>query len=341
MSKTQIPKDDYPGVQDLNTDLKNRLTAGSFDALLLFDLDQFQLVNKTHGRKTGDRIIYLITEFLNGSGFKWYRIGGEEFAFLVEKTSEFLNGEDIRNQLPLIVHEKTGIQITISGGGLHHPGDDFGNDPRIADIIFATADQLLITAKKQGRDRILWLPDEPVRSIGILNAMVRFYREIARINSSPGNKLNPLTGLPEYGIFSRHLITIAKQSQMSSRPFALFLINSDSLKDLNRLQGPKAGDRFIIDIARILKDVIRGSDFISHLGQDEFAIILENTDKSKAVLLAERVKKAINERTEGTVSIGAYCGTALDEQAVLEAAKKSLKQAKSAGKNRVSFFKAE
>jgi hypothetical protein len=33
--------------------------------------------------------------------------------------------------------------------------------------------------------------------------MVRFYREIARINSGPGNKLNPLTGLPETEIFTQ------------------------------------------------------------------------------------------------------------------------------------------
>ena len=340
MSETRTVNNDYAGAHDLNKDLKDELSTGNFGSLLLFDLDQFQLVNKTHSRKTGDHIISLIAEFLNESGFRWYRIGGEEFALLAEKNSEHYNGGDIRDELPLIVHEKTGIQITISGGGLHHPGDDFGNDPRMSNIIFSTADQLLITAKKQGRDRILWLPDEPVRSIGILNAMVRFYREIARINSGPGNKLNLLTGLPETEIFTQHVKIVATQSRRTSRSFALLILNSDSLKDINRLHGSKAGDRFIIDIARILKDVIRSSDFISHLKEDEFAIVLENVDKEKALLLAERVKKAINERTEGTVSIGGYCGFSLEYEAALNAAKKSLKLAKQSGKNRVNFSKA-
>jgi len=322
---------DYPGAKDLNKDLKNGLSSGTFHALLLIDLDMFQLINQKHSRKTGDHILSLVAEFLNGTLLKWYRIGGEEFGLIVHKSNGSFNGESIRTRIPLFIHEKTGIQITVSGGGLYHPGEDFGNDPRMANIIFSTADQLLITAKKQGRDRILWLPDEPVRSIGILNAMIRFYREIARINFSSANKLNPLTGLPESSILTQHLNCVTRQSSRTNHAFALLFLNSDSLKDISRLKGQAAGDRFIIDIARILKDVIRGSDFISHLGADEFAIILEDVNREKALTLADRIKKAVSERTEGTVSIGLYCGV---PENIKDAAAETLKKAKRAGKKR-------
>ena len=152
MSKTQIPKDDYPGVQDLNTDLIKGLTAGSFDALLLFDLDQFQLVNKTYGRKTGDRIIYLITEFLNGSGFKWYRIGGEEFALLLPNTSAEgarALAEKIVNEIAVLDLNSVApkLQMTVSIGIAVYRKNIS------AKTLLKEADEYLYEAKHAGRNR--------------------------------------------------------------------------------------------------------------------------------------------------------------------------------------------
>lgn len=89
--------DDLTGVENrtayhkkINQIEKN--TAKSSAAILLFDIDDFKQINDTFGHLAGDKILQLaasaLSELCSEFGFSPYRIGGDEFAVLVENTTE-------------------------------------------------------------------------------------------------------------------------------------------------------------------------------------------------------------------------------------------------------------
>jgi diguanylate cyclase (GGDEF)-like protein len=59
----------------------------------------------------------------------------------------------------------------------------------------------------------------------------------------------------------------------------------DNLKRINDYYGHREGDRALKDLASILKKTFRKSDIIARIGGDEFAVLLESTDKNSETLL--------------------------------------------------------
>jgi len=112
-------------------------------------------------------------------------------------------------------------------------------------------------------------------------------------------------------------------------------MDSDSLKSINDRDGHEAGDRFIVDLASILRNVARRSDFNFRWGADEFAVVLESGNAARAATLAERLREAVAERTGGTVSIGIYCGVPESTEDAVRIADAAMYDAKRRGKDRV------
>lgn len=332
-----------PGAKELHEGLKKALFEDRFEALLLFDIDGFQQINTASGTETGDQILELIGASILKRGWKGYRIGGDEFGLILRGGEGPFDGEDFRTGVSLLIREATDLQVTISGGGIKRPGKDFGLDPRTEEILFSTARQLLLQSKKRGRNQILWLPEEPAGSVDILKIMIAFYRELARVNAALAKQMEVesrtdfLTGLYNRRGFEDIFGRLAEASRRKDNPIALIYVDSDTLKQINDTKGHDAGDRFIIDISRVLGDVVRGSDFISRWGADEFAVIMNNTTQEKALALARRIRRAIADRTEGTVSIGVYCGVPRSTEEAVKKADQALYRVKWRGKNDIEL----
>lgn len=343
MDQKKIPITPLPGAKELHEGLKKALFEDRFEALLLFDVDNFQQINTTKGVETGDQIIALIESLISEKGWKGYRIGGDEFGLILRGGEGFFEGEDFRIGISLLIREKTGLQVTISGGGIKHPGKDFGLDLRTEEILFSTARQLLLQSKKQGRDQVLWLPDGPVDSADTMKIVVTFYKELARINVALAKQMEIesrtdfLTGLYNRRGFEDIFRRLTEASRRNHNPIALLYMDSDTLKQINDSKGHDAGDRFIIDISRVLGDVVRGSDFVSRWGSDEFAVIMDNPTKEKALALARRIHRAIADRTEGTVSIGVYCGVPQSTEEAVKKADQALYKVKRRGKDGIEL----
>ena len=337
--KTREREEILPGVRKLNSDLRETLDAERGAVLFLFDLDSFGKINRNSGIQHGDRLIRNVEKFLLEQRVMAYRVGGEEFAVLIDENAGYSECERLKSIVQYDIHEKSGTKVTISGGSIRHPGREFGCDRRVANLLYAAAEQLLITAKKQGRDKIVPFPPKPIRSQGIMNAMVKFYRELARINASDNEEeFTSIVGLPNSRAFEKTLDENVRNSLASSDPMSLLLLFPESMEEIARQRGDDACDRFLVDIARILKDVVRASDYIGHLDDDYFAILLEKVDARKAKALAERLQKAIAERTEGTISIGIYSGMPVEADSALSKARHALVMALSdGGKNRVAL----
>ncbi len=107
--------------------------------------------------------------------------------------------------------------------------------------------------------------------------------------------IDPLTGLYRRVVFDTRLpeqISIAKRA---SQPFALLLIDGDHFKQYNDTYGHHIGDRVLIFMSRIIKNSLREEDSGYRWGGEEFIVLLPNTPKDGALLVAKRVLTMIRE----------------------------------------------
>lgn len=73
----------------------------------------------------------------------------------------------------------------------------------------------------------------------------------------------------------------------------LMMLDIDHFKKVNDTYGHVAGDKMIAEISRVISESLRETDFAARYGGDEFAICLTTTSADNAIILAERLRKAI------------------------------------------------
>lgn len=127
--------------------------------------------------------------------------------------------------------------------------------------------------------------------------------------------------------------------------FTLLLCDLDNFKNVNDAFGHLTGDSVLYGVARIISDSIRDNDLAFRYGGEEFSILLPNTDIKDGMVVAERVRKAVesmiydkgNNNVKITISIGcASCPTdATNIRKLISLADEALYCAKKLGKNRV------
>lgn len=118
---------------------------------------------------------------------------------------------------------------------------------------------------------------------------------------------DPLTGLYNRNYFENELERLGGSREY---PIAMISADLDGLKLVNDTLGHKEGDRFILACAAVLKGSTRGSDILSRVGGDEFALILPHTSEEMAESIIERIRSQVekhNELREGlplSISLG-------------------------------------
>lgn len=125
-------------------------------SLVICDIDHFKRINDTYGHPFGDQVIQEVSRQLAEivrSGDLAARIGGEEFALLLEDTGEkgaFKVAERLRKKISRLdlFHQETAVSVTISIGIAAFPADATGRDQ-----LFNCADQALYRAKGGGRNQ--------------------------------------------------------------------------------------------------------------------------------------------------------------------------------------------
>jgi diguanylate cyclase (GGDEF)-like protein len=158
-----------------------------------------------------------------------------------------------------------------------------------------------------------------------------------------------LTGLYTRRYFFERLDEELQRSKRHGFRFSFLMIDIDDFKRCNDTYGHLVGDVVLKDVSHITKESTREIDLTARYGGEEFSVILPETDRAGAVLVAERIRKKIDEnifkaydeKLKMTVSIGlaVYPDDSQEVSDLIEAADKALYAAKSSGKNIVCEYK--
>lgn len=102
-----------------------------------------------------------------------------------------------------------------------------------------------------------------------------------------------LTGLHNRRGLLHVMDALMKLGARAGRPLSLVYVDLDHMKAINDTHGHQAGDRALIDLARLLQRNLRESDFISRIGGDEFCIILSGGDEPQDRAAVARIEAAV------------------------------------------------
>ena len=131
-------------------------------------------------------------------------------------------------------------------------------------------------------------------------------------------------------------------------PLSVLMLDIDFFKKFNDTYGHACGDYVLQAVSKIISDAIRGQDLAGRYGGEEFVVMLFNTNAKEAMIVAERIRKTIEnykyeyegEKLKVTISIG-VSSLDLDSPAsakqLVEFADRALYQSKQNGRNQVSL----
>ncbi len=180
-------------------------------------------------------------------------------------------------------------------------------------------------------------------------ALIRDVTEEKRLEESL-IKMSTTDALTE--LFNRRFLddTLNKEWLRSKRygtPLSVLMMDVDFFKKFNDKYGHDQGDRVLQAVAKILRDTLRKIDYPCRYGGEEFMAILTNTPREGAMIVAERLRRLIEEaEIDGlrvTVSIGISSYPEIDHvtlEQFVEIADAALYRSKERGRNCCTFGSA-
>lgn len=166
---------------------------------------------------------------------------------------------------------------------------------------------------------------------------------------------DPMTGLPNRNILHKYLGFMLQQSVRYERYTALLRIDCDKFKVISDTFGTDVGDRLIRLVGERLSAVVRSSDVLGRLAEDEFVILLsELTDQKEASVVTASVIKRVyhmlkkpfsidGQSISVSVSIGVslYPLDAANGEQMFQHSAEALKRAKETGRGQAQYYTPE
>lgn len=148
----------YAMVQQLAREIERMQRTGHPCSLSMMDLDHFKLINDRHGHEAGDIVLKKVIQQVSGSLRKYdslSRFGGEEFLICLPNTSQ----HDAREVLERCREDLAAMEINVGKGKHIQVTASFGIAPMQPDFdiddVIQAADHALLTAKSEGRNRVV------------------------------------------------------------------------------------------------------------------------------------------------------------------------------------------
>jgi diguanylate cyclase (GGDEF)-like protein len=332
-------------------------------SLLFVEINHMKIVNENHGHTFGDSVIrWLGILLMEESGSTVYRIGGVEFAVLLQSENFGENEETLKRILIRIKKEAKDLGMAVPAVHivLIHYQKVSPASPAI--VLMQMSEAMLIIKKTPQIDHKVFLAEElkvaalaysrwtpenesdltyQTRWIAYKNILhaLGMAKKIDQLQEAAYT--DAISGLPN---LTAALLNLDKAIQNSSahKPFSLLLIDGDNIRVYNSINYA-AGDEMIRDMCVVFKNNVRPNDFVARWRTgDEFVVILPDTPMAGAKIIAERIRLAVKETSElwrfpVTVSIGvaSYPMHGDNLNTLIDKAEYANKRAKDLGKDQV------
>lgn len=158
------------------------------------------------------------------------------------------------------------------------------------------------------------------------------------------SQTDALTGLHNRRHFDELFPREIRRARRYHHWLAVLMLDLDHFKDVNDTHGHSAGDAVLSEIAHCIGEQLRETDTVARYGGEEFVVVLPETDREIATVIAGRLREAIARRRTKlengtelavTASIGVAALQSEITKDILRLADEALYQAKRAGRNQV------
>lgn len=317
-------------------------------SLLMVDLNNFMQFNRERGHQQGDAILHWVSIAMKDTRQPVYRIGGDEILAVLDQGTlkdresmarglfERLNRESIQFNWP----NPASVML------IHFPKEKL----EIADLWIAISDALFDVKIYEKRGFVVntyaSLSATNNYQMRVLNMLTeRLLSFATRLDATHQIAyIDPITQLPNSIAAEREMRRTIEQSRRSSDAFSILFIDGDNLRLYNDISY-SAGDEMLRNLSGVLSSHLRPGDFIARwrVG-DEFLVILPNTNQETAVVVAERVRSAVEIESRSwpipvTISVGvSTCPVHGDTvEKLLTCVEQALKLSKDQGKNQITI----
>lgn len=211
-----------------------------------------------------------------------------------------------------------------------------------------------VSAMKQGAydyickpfelDEIKIIVEKAVERLWLLqqSRMVEFYKQIAITDG--------LTGIYNHRYFHEFLDRELHRAKRTSAKFVLMFADVDNFKQYNDANGHLAGDETLRELASILLNTTRKTDFVARYGGEEFAVILPDTAIEGGLNVTASIMKALQDkhwpyanflpykRITMSIGVATYPENSIIKEDLIKKADEAMYHAKKTGKNKICYF---
>lgn len=200
---------------------------------------------------------------------------------------------------------------------------------------------LLVTEQVNVGGEVVLVCNDITNSKRTEHALQNAHKELERLALT-----DELTGLSNRRHFMQQLGDEHKRALRYRHPASLAILDLDHFKKINDQFGHAAGDDVLRHFSSVLRQSLRKQDFIGRLGGEEFALLLPETTQQEALVLLQRIRKALSSVTLEEIATGfLYTFSAgltelkfdspLNCKDWMQVADQALYQAKGAGRDQV------
>ena len=193
------------------------------------------------------------------------------------------------------------------------------------------------------------------QSLAINQRLVEQRRELEALHArhmalDAKHRTDHLTQLANRSWIERQLTQYFDDAKQAQQPLSVVFIDLDHFKQINDRFGHRFGDKVLVQFAATLKHMIRENDLAGRYGGEEFLVILPNTRRCQANILANRIRQHLQQHAlieaNGkplyiTASIGIVDsteGTFSSAAALVDAADQAMYRIKHAGRDGVAHY---
>ncbi len=169
------------------------------------------------------------------------------------------------------------------------------------------------------------------------------YRQIIRMSTTDG-----LTGLINVRAFRESHKREHSRAIRHRLRYSIIMMDIDHFKKINDVYGHPVGDAVLRELAAIIKESYRTTDYLARYGGEEFIILLPETLKREAQIVADRFRQAVERKVfaapspslHATISLGITDfdpESPMTDKEVIAIADEALYTSKREGRNRITI----